>query len=73
MPPNQTMAITAKFIIRYVSGLSNAERDVYKRQMLQERMKKEVIVENDANAAAYGEYQAGALKGADVYKRQDMT
>ena len=34
------------------------------KRMLQERMKKEVIVENDANAAAYGEYQAGALKGA---------
>ena len=40
------------------------------RRMLQERMKKEVIVENDANAAAYGEYQAGALK--DVYKRQPI-
>lgn len=24
-----------------------------------------VILENDANAAAYGEYQAGALAGAD--------
>ena len=27
-------------------------------------MKKEVIVENYANESAYGEYQAGALKGA---------
>lgn len=27
-------------------------------------MNKKVIVENDANAAAYGEYKAGALKGA---------
>ena len=24
-----------------------------------------MLVENDANAAAYGEYKAGALKGAD--------
>ena len=36
------------------------------KKMLEERFEgKEVIIENDANAAAYGEYQAGALKGAD--------
>ena len=35
-------------------------------QMLSERLDgKQVIMENDANAAAYGEYMAGALKGAD--------
>lgn len=35
-------------------------------QMLSERMEgKKVLMENDANAAAYGEYMAGALKGAD--------
>ena len=28
-------------------------------------MAKKVLMENDANAAAYGEYMAGALKGAD--------
>ena len=34
-------------------------------QMLSERLDgKKVIIENDANAAAYGEYMAGALKGA---------
>ena len=32
--------------------------------MLQDRLHKTVILENDANAAAYGEYKAGALKGA---------
>ncbi len=35
-------------------------------QMLSERLNgKQVLMENDANAAAYGEYMAGALKGAD--------
>ncbi|MGX8702414.1 ROK family protein [Caproiciproducens sp.] len=34
------------------------------RKFLEAKMNKKVIVENDANAAAYGEYQAGALKGA---------
>ena len=34
-------------------------------EMMKERMGgKDVIIENDANAAAYGEYKAGALKGA---------
>lgn len=35
-------------------------------QMLSDRLDgKRVIIANDANAAAYGEYMAGALKGAD--------
>ena len=34
------------------------------KELLENRMKKKVIVENDANAAAYGEYMAGALQGA---------
>lgn len=35
-------------------------------QMLSDRLDgKKVLMENDANAAAYGEYMAGALKGAD--------
>ncbi len=34
------------------------------RKLLGAKMNKKIIVENDANAAAYGEYQAGALKGA---------
>lgn len=32
--------------------------------MLENKLHKRVILENDANAAAYGEYKAGALKGA---------
>lgn len=40
-------------------------RDFPLRKMLEERLKGiPVILENDANAAAYGEYKAGALKGA---------
>lgn len=31
-------------------------------EMMQERLNKKVCIENDANAAAYGEYLAGALK-----------
>lgn len=35
-------------------------------KMLSERLEgKKILMENDANAAAYGEYMAGALKGAD--------
>lgn len=33
------------------------------RDLLEKRLNKKVIVENDANVAAYGEFQAGALKG----------
>ncbi len=36
------------------------------RRLLEERLEgKTILMENDANAAAYGEYIAGALKGAD--------
>ena len=34
------------------------------RKLLSDRLKKDVMIENDANAAAFGEYRAGALKGA---------
>lgn len=34
------------------------------RKLLSERLKKDVILENDANAAAFGEFRGGALKGA---------
>ncbi|QAT50278.1 ROK family protein [Caproiciproducens sp. NJN-50] len=34
------------------------------RKLLSDRLKKDVILENDANAAAFGEFRAGALKGA---------
>lgn len=33
-------------------------------KMMEERLGKKVIIENDANAAAYGEYLAGSAKGA---------
>ncbi|MGN0551552.1 MAG: ROK family protein [Acutalibacteraceae bacterium] len=33
-------------------------------QMMEERLGKKIIIENDANAAAYGEYLAGSAKGA---------
>lgn len=33
-------------------------------KLLSERLQRDVIVENDANAAAYGEFKAGALRGA---------
>ena len=33
-------------------------------KMMEERLEKKVSIENDANAAAYGEYLAGAAKGA---------
>ena len=35
-------------------------------KMLEERPGKKVYIENDANAAAYGEYVAGAAKDADI-------
>ncbi|OCN01939.1 glucokinase [Clostridium sp. W14A] len=35
------------------------------KKLLSERLNRDVILENDANAAAFGEYRAGALKGAN--------
>lgn len=40
-------------------------RDLHLRELMEERLEgKKIIMENDANAAAYGEYVAGALRGA---------
>ncbi len=36
------------------------------KEMLEERMGKTVYIENDANAAAYGEYLAGSAKSANI-------
>lgn len=36
------------------------------KKMLEERMQKTVFIENDANAAAYGEYKAGCAKEVDT-------
>ena len=49
-------------IVEFAANLSFHHFPLQK--LLEERLKKPVIIENDANAAAYGEYQAGALKGA---------
>ena len=38
--------------------------DFEMQRLLSERLGKKVIIENDANAAAFGEYKAGALRGA---------
>lgn len=40
--------------------------DVPLKAMMQERLQKEVHMDNDANAAAYGEYVAGSAKDADI-------
>ena len=51
-------------IIEYANNLPFKNTPM--REMLSQRMEgKQILMENDANAAAYGEYMAGALKGAD--------
>ncbi len=51
-------------IIEYANNLPF--RNTPMEKMLSERLDgKKVLMENDANAAAFGEYMAGALKGAD--------
>lgn len=40
--------------------------DVPMRKMLEDLLGKKVYIENDANAAAYGEYLAGSAKEADI-------
>lgn len=49
-------------IIEYSANLFFHNWDVV--SMMQERLNKRIIIENDANAAAYGEYLAGSAKGA---------
>ena len=52
-------------VLEYANNLPF--RNTPLREMLSQRLDgKRVFIENDANAAAYGEYMAGALKGADV-------
>ena len=53
----------ASGVIEYSNNLG--WYDVPLVQMLEERTGKKVYIENDANAAAYGEYVAGAAKKAD--------
>lgn len=49
-------------IIEYSANLFFHNWEIVK--MMEERLNKTVKIENDANAAAYGEYLAGAAKGA---------
>lgn len=49
-------------IIEYSANLFFHNWDVV--SMMEERLNKKIIIENDANAAAYGEYLAGSAKGA---------
>lgn len=50
--------------VEYANNLYLEHFELKKR--LEARVHQTVLVENDANAAAYGEYQAGALKGARI-------
>lgn len=49
-------------VIEYSNNLKFKHLPLQK--LLEDRLGKKVILENDANAAAYGEYKAGALRGA---------
>jgi glucokinase len=49
-------------VIEYANNLQFSNLPLKK--LLEAKINKTVILENDANAAAYGEYKAGALKGA---------
>ncbi|MBR1483483.1 MAG: ROK family protein [Ruminococcus sp.] len=49
-------------VIEYSANLHFHNWEVIK--MMQERLNKKVLIENDANAAALGEYLAGSAKGA---------
>lgn len=51
-------------IIEYSNNLD--WYDVPLEEMLTQRLQKKVYIENDANAAAYGEYVAGVAKDADI-------
>ena len=49
-------------VVEYANNLYF--KDLPLGRLLSERLHRDVIVENDANAAAYGEFKAGALRGA---------
>lgn len=52
-----------KGIVEYSSNLYFHNWNLKK--MIEDRIKKQIFIENDANAAAYGEYLAGGAKGAN--------
>lgn len=49
-------------VIEYANNLNF--KDLPLADMMQKRLGKKVFIENDANAAAYGEFKAGAAKGS---------
>ena len=49
-------------IIEYANNLHFQNLPL--RKLMEDRLHKKTVLENDANAAAYGEYKAGALRGA---------
>lgn len=49
-------------IIEYANNLNF--KDLPLADMMEKRLGKKIYIENDANAAAYGEYKAGAAKGS---------
>lgn len=51
-------------VIEYANNLHFSNLPL--RKLLEDKLGKKVILENDANAAAYGEYKAGALRGAKI-------
>lgn len=51
-------------IVEYSNNLGFL--DVPLRKMLEDRLHSKVFIENDANAAAYGEYMAGSAKDVDT-------
>lgn len=57
------IANSATGIIEYSNNLKFANTPMVK--YIQENINKPVFIENDANAAAYGEYVAGAAKGSN--------
>lgn len=51
-------------VAEYLANLGLENWDI--KAMLSNRMHKKIRIENDANAAAYGEYIAGAARGYDI-------
>lgn len=51
-------------VIEYANNLHFQHFEIKK--MLEKKIGQKVVIENDANAAAFGEYKAGALRGAKI-------
>ena len=55
------MVLTDTGVIVYANNLGF--RDVHMGEYMEQRLGRPIVIDNDANAAAYGEYKAGAAKG----------